>query len=61
MKIPKQFRQVRKMAYTLSPSRLLRVAEEAEAHEGDKFYQFQDEEGNLLFVAAGNIDNDDEK
>ena len=56
MKIKTDFRLVRKMAYTLSANRLLRVMEDVEAEIGDKYYQYEDDCGNLLFIREENQD-----
>ena len=54
MKIKTDFRLVRKMAYTLSANRLLRVMEDVEAEIGDKYYQYVDNKGTIVFVRAEN-------
>lgn len=52
------FRSVRSRPYVLTENRLIRIAEHARATVGEKFYQHEDAEGNILLIRACNVDKD---
>lgn len=50
------FRQMKSVPYALDNNRRLKVAAHAHAQIGERFFQYEDADGNILFVRESNID-----